>query len=258
MVNRSVRELGGKLIHKRKIRALLIALFSAVSTSFFSFLPYIVSVMLNAFNLKEKLNNTILYTVIVSVIMLIITFFALEAYSSFSLGEKAWYSARMSKNQLCEKKLLFWFRPSRSFKALRFEAALFLVKAMWTTAFLLPSVSVFVCIVALAYSGGIELPLFITLSSGGAFLLVTGLIFRFIVLQRYFIAPYLIASNPRLGAFQAIRQSKNLTDGHLTEIISFKLSFIPWYISCLLIVPVFIFYPRYKQSCSVLAKTLTL
>ena len=113
-------------------------------------------------------------------------------------------------------------------------------------------------VISLAYSGGIEFYLFISLTGGGVILMLAGLIFRFIILQRYFLAPYLIASNPKLGAWQSIKQSKNLLDGHIFRIVRFKLSFIPWFISSVLIFPLIFSYPYYKQSCSVIAKEICL
>lgn len=258
MTNKEIKKLSKQYIKNRRGKALLIGLFSLLTFGFFSILPSISVFAIKIFNLKESLSEKIVFLMIFIFIMLLFTFWALSAYSSFSLGTKAWYSAKMSKNQLCGKKLLFWFRPKYSFKALRFNAALFFAKLLWSIALLLPATSVFACIIILAYSGGIELYLFTSLISGGIILLIAGLIFRFITIQRYFLAPYLIASNPKLGAIQALKQSKNLTDGHISDIIQFKLSFTPWFLSCLLIFPVFIFYPYYKQSCSVIAKSICL
>ncbi len=87
---------------------------------------------------------------------------------------------------------------------------------------------------------------------------VCGAIFYFIAMQKYFIAEYLFSSNPRLGAWTAIKQSKNLLDGHITEIVRFKLSFLPWFMSCIFVVPAFYFLPYYKESCCVVAKRITL
>lgn len=172
------------------------------------------------------------------------------------MGEKAWYSGRLTKKRQCGKRLRFWLKPSRSFKAFRLNALIWVLKLLWTSALLSPALLIFSSVLLLSLNGGIELYLFISLAAGGVLLLITGLIFRFIIVQRYFLAPYLLADDPKLKVVQAVKRSKNLSEGQLFRVIKFKLKFLPTFLLYPLIFPAVFLRPNYKQGCSVVAKEL--
>lgn len=197
-------------------------------------------------------------TTAVFAVLVLLSFAVLLVYSSVSVGEKAWYSGITANKKNFTRRFFFWFRPKNSFRAFRFRALLFLVKFMWAVVFFLPAAILVWSIYYLSGTGGLELYLFISLSGGTVLLTISGAIFYFIAMQKYFIAEYLFSSNPKLGAWTAIKQSKNLLDGHIYEIVRFKLSFLPWFLSCIFIIPALYFLPYYKESCCVVAKKITL
>ncbi len=49
-----------------------------------------------------------------------------------------------------------------------------------------------------------------------------------IAAYRYAMAPFLMAENPDIDAFEAIRRSKEMMDGHKARLFSLHLSFIGW------------------------------
>ena len=260
MTDREIRLKSRQLLRKNRGKPILIFAFAIVLLAFFSAMPFAVSKIIEISGIHSIADSisTYIYPVSILVIFLLLTLWALCAYSSLSLGEKAWYTGRSLKKQNCDKRLFFWFKPKYSFKALKFSIALFAVKLFWSMVTLLPSIIILLTVFYLAYSGGIEFMLFLSLTVGGFMLAVAGLIFRFIILQRYFLAPFLISSNPRLGAVQAIKQSKNLLDGYIFRIVRFKLKFLPQFASYIFIIPFFLLYPHYKQSCSLIAKSVCL
>lgn len=197
-------------------------------------------------------------TIALSAALVLISFSVLLVYSSVSVGEKAWYGGITSNKRNFSKRFFFWLKPKNSLRAFRFKALLFLLKSMWAVVFFLPSAILAWSVYYLSGTGGLELYLFISLSVGTFLLTTSGALFYFIAMQKYFIAEYLFSSNPKLGALTAIKQSKNLLDGHIYEIVRFKLSFLPWFFSCIFIFPVFYFLPYYKESCCVVAKRITL
>ena len=194
----------------------------------------------------------------VAVILVIISLVTLCVYSSVSVGEKAWYNGVTANKANYSRRLFFWFRPKNSFRALRFHFSLFFIKLSLAILFFLPCIILIWSIYYLSGTGGLELYLFISLAAGSLIFGISGLIFYFVAVQRYFIAEYLFSSDPRLGVFTAINQSKNLLDGHIFEIVKFKLSFWPWFFGCLAVIPAFYFIPYYKESCCVVAKRITL
>ena len=260
MPDKMIRKLSRQLNHGTYLRSFSIPFIRFISVLLFCALPWLITLIVDKTGLRDTMQsiNHTLPAIFITVLCALTVFQAGLAYSSFSLGEKAWYTGRLTRKKLCGKRLRFWFAPSRSFKALKLRAMIFLLKFLWTFALISPALLMFSAVVGTAVTGGIEFYLFLSLSTGGAVLLIIGLIFRFIIIQRYYLAPYLLADNPKLTPVQAIKQSKNLLDGHLMRIVRFKFKFIPCFALYPLIIPVIFFHPHYKQSCSVLAKEICL
>lgn len=177
-------------------------------------------------------------------------------FCAVTTGEEALYSGRAERKKYCFRRFMYWMKPTLSLKAAGLHFILFILKTFWTIIFFIPVIAVVFVITATAFSGGIELYLFISLCIGALILSVIGFTFRFIIIQRYFLANYLLVSNPDIGIVQCIKQSINLLEGHIFTVVKFKLSFLPHLLACLLILPVFFVYPHYKQSRTIIAKQL--
>jgi len=52
----------------------------------------------------------------------------------------------------------------------------------------------------------------------------------FIAALKYSMVYYILADNPQIGVFEAIRESKRITDGHKWELFVLYLSFLGWMI----------------------------
>lgn len=260
MPDKMIKKLSRRLNEKAYLRSFSIVLCRFSAITLFCAFPYLIIKICELTGIRNYFNgiNGFIFPVFAGAVFLLAAFRAFCLFSSFSLGENAWYSGRLTRKKQCGKRLRFWFRPKLALKALRLSFLLFAVKTMWTAALLSPSMLVFSAVIGFAATGGIELYLFISLTVGGVILLFTGLIFRFIIIQRYFLAPYLLAEEPRMKPIQAIKQSKNLLDGHIYRIVCFKLKFLPSFMLYPFILPAIFFYPNYKQSCSVLAKEIRL
>lgn len=253
MKNKALKK-ESKIILKGKTKqAILISLFVIMFMLFSTLLCAGIIFFGNLFS-----DNSPLINAAIIVLLLIISVPALFVYSSASVGEKAWYNGITENKSNYIKRLFFWFKPKYSYRALKFHLILFIIKSFWATLYFLPAAILLWSIYYLSGTGGIEYYLFISLSVGSVLLFLCGAIFYLISIQRYFLAEYLYSSNPRLGAIVSIRQSKNLLDGHILEIVKFKISFIPKLLSCILIVPAFFVIPYYKETCCVVAKKITL
>ena len=260
MPDKMIKKLSRQLNHGTYLRSISIPVIRLFFVLLFCALPWLITLIIDKTGLRGTLHsvNPVFPAILISVILALTVFQAGLTYSAFSMGEKAWYTGRLTRKRLCGKRLRFWFSPSHSFKALKLRTAIFFIKAVWTIALISPALLMFSAVIGTAITGGIEFYLFLSLSIGGAVLLFIGLIFRFIIVQRYYLAPYLLADSPKLTPIQAIKQSKNLLDGHLMRIIKFKLKFVPCFMLYLFVFPAIYFHPYYKQSCSVLAKEICL
>ena len=55
-----------------------------------------------------------------------------------------------------------------------------------------------------------------------------------IATYRYAMAPYIMAQNPNIGVMEAINKSKAMMDGHKAQLFYLDLSFIGWFLLCML------------------------
>ncbi len=253
MKNAMIKQESKAFIKGKRAKALSIVLF------YFIFCVVMTALSFGIIFISDLLRGSDFgVTAAVFAVLVILGFITLLVYSSVSVGEKAWYGGITANKRNYTKRLFFWFRPKNSLRAFRFKALMYIIKSLWAIVFFLPAAILVWSIYYLSGTGGLELYLFISLTGGTVLLTIGGAVFYFIAMQKYFIAEYLYSSNPKLGAGTAIKQSKNLLDGHILEIVRFKLSFLPWFLGCIFIVPAVYFIPYYKESCCVVAKKITL
>lgn len=256
MFYKNIQKFSLEFNKNKYLKSMCIPLFLTLTVILFCVIPYCINLIFDVILLRVTEKYLMLCSVIKCILIFLSGCTACVFYSTVSVGEEAWYSGRMTRKKNCTKRFIYWFRPKNSFKAFRLKSTLFFLKLFWTLVFLLPAAIIFSIILITAFSGGIEIYFFLSLCGGAAVLLITGLIFRFIMIQRYFLAGFIIAENPNNNVMQTISQSKNLLDGQLFTVIKFKLTFFPFFLLSLLIVPIFFVYPHYKQSRSILAKSL--
>lgn len=191
--------------------------------------------------------NPIISLVGVSLSLLLSAFL----WSAFCSGSSAWFCFYKRKSRT--KNVLFWFAPKRAAKSFVFYSILFFMKLFWTILTLSPGVITIFSFVFLAYDAGLEFNLFLCGISGGIILLLTGVAFRFVIVQKYFLAKNIFVSDPRITAAEAIRKSCEGMNGKLKKAALFKLSFAPWFLLCIGVLPAVYVWPYYRQSCALLA-----
>ncbi len=259
MKSSEIKKIGKKAILGNRKEAIFIDLFPVILCLMMTAIIYGIIV------LSQKLSssavgstNEIIIFAVTAVILGLLSLLTLGAYSSTSVGKKAWYNGLISSKENYTRRFFFWFKPKASRRALCLKLLLNVLKLSEAVFFSLPGIMIFITIFYLAQTGGIELYLFYSLFAGALLLTLCGLSFAFVAAQRYFLAEYIFSSKPKITAALAIKQSKNLLDGHIMEIVRFKLSFFPWFLVCLLIFPTIYFVPYYKASCSLVAKRIVL
>ncbi len=83
---------------------------------------------------------------------------------------------------------------------------------------------------------------------GAALLLFLGICFFLVSVQKYSKAVYFFAGNESVSVADAIRLSASSTKGLLLKIALFKLSFFPWLISGVFLLPLMFVMPYYEES----------
>jgi len=88
----------------------------------------------------------------------------------------------------------------------------------------------------------------------GGILIFLGIILGIVLSGRYFAAPYLLIEQPDMGILQAIKISVRYTKSRRGDIFLFRLSFLPWLVSCIALIPALYVVPYYSTARSLYAK----
>lgn len=219
--------------------------FVIIFTGDFSFIAQ--TVVQAGLNFRSNRLNTVK---IVSAIMGTVLF--LLVVPTIKLGCERWFLMTASGEEPRLKELFFYFSAS----GVRKSVGAFLFCAFHKTAalvlFLFPSV----CLSGVLYFsfGEGEISLFISYAFlvSIIFLFVSGLIFYFIYTARYFAYYPVIVSNEAISPSVAFEKSVGMTCDAYRKICFFRLSFIPWLILCLMIIPAFYVWGYYKESKAML------
>lgn len=83
---------------------------------------------------------------------------------------------------------------------------------------------------------------------GVSVLLFMSILFYGVFVQKYSKAVYFFAGNEAVSVTNAIRMSAASTQGSLMKIFCFKCSFLPWFMSGILLLPLMFVLPYYEES----------
>ncbi len=164
-------------------------------------------------------------------------------------GREAWFLSTAGGKKPKASRILFWYKPSNAFKSARFWCCLTLLRLMWAFVFLSPGLILFTVCWVMLTKNTIEVNLLIALLCSGSAAILIGSVFFLIASQRYFLSSLNLAKNPRTGIIYSIKKSTAQTEGQCLKIFLFKLSFLPWFMLCVLIFPAAYVWPYYKQCC---------
>ena len=185
----------------------------------------------------------------VKLILSVLSFFLLLMLrSSVRLGREAWFLSIAKGNKPKKTRLFFWCNPRHSAKACGVYLRLFLLKLALGAFFLFPGLTVLLSVLYTVTSQGTEYKALICLLSGASLLLIVGSVYYFVNVQRYMLTPTLIAENPRMSFAEALKMSKSIMTGNCINAAFMKISFLPWFLSCILVFPLFYVWPYYNRA----------
>ena len=177
------------------------------------------------------------------------------ALAPFKFGREIWFFENAKKTRLPVKNLFAFYSMKKSLNTIKFILFLQLKKMFVTFLFLLPSLIIGGYIVY-SLSEGIGKKMLISLFVSSVLLFLSGLFFSFVFVQRYFLAGYIFYENDRSRVKDIINLSVKVMENKCFETAFLKISFVGWFLLCLLVFPTFYVYPFYKLSIS--AKALSL
>ncbi len=184
-------------------------------------------------------------------VCILLLFLGALVFSPAAVGVYEWFlNGALSKKSKIQK-VFSWYKYKKAVSAFSLSTVLTLIKLAVYTLFCLPGVALAAGGVYMLFSSGISLTLAAIIFLGSAALLLVGAGFAFCAAQRYAAAPYIIALRPETRVRSALNASARIMQGRYISCAAFKLSFLPWLLSCVLIVPAFFVWPYYKQACAI-------
>ncbi len=190
--------------------------------------------------------------ILFSVLTAVISFMVL---SPFCFGRNIWMFENAKRNEMRAGKIFSFYRPKLSLRIIKLYAVILLPKVLFTILFLLPW-GVLTSYLIYSVKTGMNGELFVALCIFSAVLFLVGIFFSFVVYQRYFLSEYIFLENMFSPVKESVKLSKVLTEKECFKIALFKMSFFPWILSCIFILPVFYVYPYYKTAVSLKAAEL--
>ena len=184
-----------------------------------------------------------------------ITFSFLFLPTVFGFCNRLFTGAR--DNDFSKNAWLVWYRPALALKSFAYYLLIFVLKFLWFIALNVPAVAVASSTVYTIIKYGLSEKIFLVLMVLSIALLVVGSFFAFVISQRYFMTPYIIMADNSITITEAVRKSTYLMNNICFKTAMFKLSFTGWFLSCIILAPVFYVLPYYKISCINFAKECT-
>ena len=184
-------------------------------------------------------------------VCLLLAVAGLFLFAPASVGVYEWFLRGAMNDKIPIKRVFSWYSYKKAFRAFALTLTLLLIKSGIVLLFCLPGLALAAGGIYMLFSSGISLGTALTVFSGSAVLLAVGAVFSFCTVQRYAAAPYIAAIRPCTGVRSAINASARIMQGRYLSCAAFKLSFAPWLLSCLLVVPALFVWPYYRQACAV-------
>ncbi len=215
-------------------------------------LSLFVSYAIELSSLKDMLSQE-KQVIILTVFSLvgILLFIALSA--PLKLGRERWFMLNAKGKEPKAKELLYYFSKKRYLRSVSAWCFAIALKLGCALLFFFPAICLTGVIVYCLISSSTAYPIVLCLIAADIVLVLLGAVFMFIYNGEFLLYYPIIVSTENLSVSQAYSYSKDMTCTSLFKIAAFRLSFAPWWLLCLLIIPTFYSWGYYKQSLSELA-----
>lgn len=189
--------------------------------------------------------SPMLASIITAVGSLLLLVFAVFLVSPLRQAARSFFVACALNRR---KNLFKWFSLRLTLKTVRLSAALFLIKTGLLAAWLALPLICSTVLAALLKSSSVDSRIAIAAAVLTAVLFVISLFFYALNVQDYICAHYILVSSPNTSVRRAIFLSRARVRDSRLALLRFRLSFLPWFLLCVAIVPLFYVWPYYKQS----------
>ncbi len=262
-----VKRNGKRCLYNNWGKAIAIVLLMLAVSLLFTIVELIIGMVFGAPQMVDTGNDGYWLNNLPNTSLLSIALTSIIAVGSFlintplKLGITRWYY-ELSEGESPEILSIFnCFSSRQYFRSLSLQIHILGRKILWAILyFALPTAVLGASVWALDYG-----PLYMNLdmcyvigSMGLLFALLLTLFFGLfyaIAMQKYFLARYYV-TNENLGVWAALKKSRHASRSKRGELLLFKLSFLPWFLSCALVLPCLFVQPYYEISAMLYARVL--
>ena len=199
-----------------------------------------------------RMNNRV-HSIVINTAVLLTVLFVLSVTGYTS---EMWHCRIGEKKRADEGVMLYCIFSQMHFKKIFLDFSVILRKIIYDLLLSLPGIALIFLSFFMYRSYGENGYLFSVTVISGVISLLTGLGFSFCIKQRYFLTKYLSMKYSDLTVNETVLLSSKIMDGRCFKTVIFKLSFIPQFALCLLILPSVYVIPYYRQSCVCLKREL--
>lgn len=258
---------GTRCMYNNWGKAVAIVLLLIATSLLFTLLELVINLLLSAPPIVDPqydgwyLNNIPSTTILAMTLTSIMTIGSFLIMAPLKMGVISWYYG-VSEGDSPEILSIFnYFSSRRYFRALNLEIHLLGRKILWALIyFALPAAIAGASAWLLNY-GAFYMDLNLGYAIG-----VCGLVFSLMLallmavlyaihIQKYFLAEYYVV-NMDCGIWEALKKSRHASRGKRGEILLFRLSFLPWYLLCAVVIPALYVLPYYNISAMLYARVL--
>lgn len=166
---------------------------------------------------------------------------------AFRQGMATWQFRAASGRSPKPVHILYWFNPRRAFHAMKLYIVLQVYKAIWYIALVFPGAMILYAVVRWNHMIG-EPKIILLLYAIGAACVAVGTICAAIITQKYALCGIILAQNPTIAIKDAAATSQDYMTGHCQKLFCLKLSFLPHFLCCMIVLPIAYVLPYYRQT----------
>lgn len=175
---------------------------------------------------------------------------------AFRSGADRYYLKKAVGLNADGSEVFYYFRPRNILRLIKFYFSFYAVKLTVAVFCFLPFIVLLLFINSYVYSGDASAAVFNVYILTAAVLFVHGIVFFFRFNSFFFVARYRFASGHPDTMLQLLSFSYKCIKGNRMAVLSEKLSFIPWFISCVFLLPISFVRAHYNHTMAQLAADL--
>ncbi len=182
----------------------------------------------------------------------VIVFLVYSVYTAIKLGVCRFFFKRASKFDAGTKDIFYYFRLKRLLPSLIFSVRISALKLLCFLFCYFPAAITLGLFLKLT-GNKLSLAVAVALLCGTLMFVINGTVFYSNLISSLFLCNYYFVSGQYLNFRHLVSCSQNAMNKNKNKLLTLRVSFTGWFLSCVFLLPLFYVFCYYKQSMAVLA-----